>query len=111
MTRSGAAAVLALRFAWQVVASGMATLRIILAPSAAAKPGFIRLRFHPMSETGASLLGCLITLTPGTTTVDIDMDERTLSLHMLDVRSADEAVATIRGEFERYIVVLFGRPS
>jgi multisubunit Na+/H+ antiporter MnhE subunit len=65
--------------------------------------------FAPMSDTGATLLGCLITLTPGTTTVDVDMEQRFLTLHLLDGRDPETAVAGIRMDFERYIIEIFGR--
>lgn len=104
---------LALRFLMAVVVSGWQTVQVILRASGpAAEPpavGFIRMRFAPMSEQGAALLGCMISLTPGTTTIDIDMERHEMLLHMLDTSDTAGAVAGIRRDFERYLVVLFGR--
>ena len=47
-------------------------------------------------------------LTPGTTTVDIDMERGEMLLHLLDVAGAEEAVAGIRADFEPSIIRLFG---
>jgi multisubunit Na+/H+ antiporter MnhE subunit len=97
-----------MRFAVALVISGLQTLQVILFQRQAPNAGFIRMRFAPMTDTGASVLGALITLTPGTTTVDIDMDERELLLHLLDTSDAAGAVAGIRRDFEAPLVILFG---
>lgn len=108
MTRPVAAITLAVRFFLAVIRSGVQTTLTILRPDPDMKPGFIDYEFEPMTETGATLLGSLITLTPGTTTVDIDMGARRLLVHLLDTQGADSARAEIRSQFEQPIRVLFG---
>ncbi len=108
MRRMLAALVLALSFVWQLVLSGLATLRIILAPRAAAQPVLMRYEFAPMSEAGAALLASLVTLTPGSTVVDIDMATRSLLVHLLDGRDQTGAAEGIRRHFERHVQVLCG---
>jgi multisubunit Na+/H+ antiporter MnhE subunit len=49
----------------------------------------------------------MITLTPGTTTLDIDMDRREMLLHMLDARAPQQAIDAIRNDFEKYLLILF----
>ncbi len=104
---------LLLRFLLAVVVSGWQTVRVILRASGPAgeRPpvGFIRMQFAPMNEQGAALLGCMISLTPGTTTIDIDMERHEMLLHMLDTSDAQGAVTGIRHDFERYLVILFGK--
>lgn len=104
-----AAAVLAVSFVFEVVLSGLATLRVILHPGRIGHAGLVTFEFAPMSEAGAALLGVLVTLTPGTTVVDIDMARRRMLLHLLDSRDAAGAERSIRRQFERHVVVLFGR--
>jgi multicomponent K+:H+ antiporter subunit E/multicomponent Na+:H+ antiporter subunit E len=110
MNRLGLAAALLLRFLWQVLASGYATARIVLRPGPLPAAGLIRMEFAPMGEGGAALLGALVTLTPGTTVIDIDLDRREMLLHVLDLAQADAAVASIRDDFERYVERLFPAP-
>jgi multisubunit Na+/H+ antiporter MnhE subunit len=108
-SRPVAAVVLLLRFAWALLQSGLQTARVILAADADSLPSaLIRVRFAPMSPVGAALLGSLVTLTPGSTTLDIDMQRRELLLHVLDAAEPAAVVAGIRSDFERWIVVLFG---
>lgn len=108
MRRVVAAVVLAASFVWQLVLSGLATLRIILAPRTAAQPVLMRYEFSPMSEAGAALLASLVTLTPGSTVVDIDMASRSLLVHLLDGRDQAGAAEGIRRHFERHVRVLCG---
>lgn len=107
-----AAIVLLARFLKAVVISGFQTVQVILRASLGErKPppaAFLRVRFAPMSAQGASLLGCMISLTPGTTTLDIDMDKREILLHVLDASDTDALVQGIREDFEPGLVVLFG---
>lgn len=102
---------LLLRFILHCLLSGLSTARIILqrrAPPA----GFVRLHFAPMSATGAAVLGALVTLTPGSSTIDIDMEQREILLHLLDSRGAQARVASIRQAFEGDVARLFPeRPS
>ncbi|TDQ44738.1 Na+/H+ antiporter subunit E [Tepidicella xavieri] len=107
-----AAIVLLARFLKAVVISGFQTVQVILRASLGErKPppaAFLRVHFAPMSAQGASLLGCMISLTPGTTTLDIDMDKREILLHVLDASDTDALVQGIREDFEPGLVVLFG---
>jgi multisubunit Na+/H+ antiporter MnhE subunit len=65
-----------------------------------------------VDATGAAVLASLVTLTPGTTAIDIDLGRRQLLLHVLDSHAAARTVAGIRRQFERYVEVLFPeRPS
>lgn len=111
MRRIGAGALLVAIFVWQLVLSGFATLRIILAPRPAAHPALMRYPFEPLGEGGAALLASLITLTPGSTVVDIDMASRTLLVHLLDGRDEAAVAAGIRRHFERHVRVLCGSPE
>jgi len=107
-----AAVVLLARFLKAVVMSGIQTVQVIVRSSVGEKPAppaaFLRVRFAPMSPWGATLLGCMITLTPGTTTLDIDMEKRELLLHVLDASDTDAVVDGIRTDFEPGLIALFG---
>lgn len=107
MTRLLAAIELTLRFTWQVVVSGVTTARIILVPRLGANPVVARFRYAHLDERGAAILACLITLTPGTTALDVDLARQELLLHVLNGSGLPEAAASIRHEFERPLQRLF----
>ncbi len=97
---------LLLRFSWHCVLSGITTARIILQRTLP-PAGLVRLRFAPMTPTGAAVLGAMVTLTPGSSAIDIDLERGEILLHLLDIRTADAALATIRKDFEEDIRALF----
>lgn len=111
MNRFKAAILLFLRFVRAVVVSGLQTVVTILRTglqSGSAPPvALLRVGYAPMSPSGAAVLGSLVSLTPGTTTIDIDVDERELLLHVLDGSDQEGIVEGIRQEFEPYLQVLF----
>ena len=108
MIRRAAIAVsLLLRFLWQIVTSGVATAWLIVRPGARPTPALVRMPFSGLNETGAALLGCMMTLTPGTTTVDIDMARNEMLVHLLDGADPEAALASAREEFERPLRELF----
>jgi multisubunit Na+/H+ antiporter MnhE subunit len=111
MTRLLAWAGLLLRFIRAVFVSGLQTVAVILksaGPGGAPPVALVRVRFAPMNEQGAALLGSMVSLTPGTTTIDIDMERRELLLHVLDASDAEAMVAGIRRDFEPGLRTLFG---
>lgn len=111
MGKAFAAAGLALRFLAAVVVSGLQTARIVVRSrigGAGPPAAFLRIPFAPMSPRGAALLGCMVTLTPGTTTLDVDMEALELVVHVLDASDADAVVDGIRRSFEPGLVALFG---
>jgi multisubunit Na+/H+ antiporter MnhE subunit len=111
-TRTVAATVLMFRFLRAIGVSGVQTVGVILRASLGHRrpppAAFVRVRFAPMSPRGAALLGCMVTLTPGTTTIDIDMERRELLLHVLDASDTDALVQGMRRDFEPGLVALFG---
>ena len=115
MNRPIAAIVLLLRFLLAVVVSGLQTVRVILWASTSRhrqpQVAYLRMGFAPMSEAGAAILGCMISLTPGTTVIDVDMERREMLLHVLDATDTAGLIDGIRRNFERYLVVLFGRAA
>jgi len=97
---------LLLRFVWHCFLSGITTARIILqrhAPPA----GLVKMAYAPMSKPGVAVLAALVTLTPGSSAVDINLERREMLLHLLDIRTAEANIAAIRRDFEQDIRTLF----
>lgn len=94
-------------FLKDVLVSGWTTAAIILRRGEPVRPGFVRMFYGELSDTAANLLGALITLTPGTTTVDIDLQRREFLLHLLDAERAELTLASIRRDFLLPVRILF----
>jgi multisubunit Na+/H+ antiporter MnhE subunit len=107
MDRLIAAVTLVTQFVIAVVVSGITTAWSIVRPGKAPVPGLVRMKFSDLDPVGAALLGCMTTLTPGTTTVDVDMERGELLLHLLDASDPAKTVADIREQFERRMQRIF----
>jgi multicomponent Na+:H+ antiporter subunit E len=94
---------LVLVFLREFVVSVFRVAKLVLSPSLAMTPAAFR---YPLSLTGdaqITLLANLITLTPGTLTVDVTDDRTALIIHAVDCPDVDAARADIRNGFERLI--------
>ena len=98
-------------FLWQIVASGVSTAWLIVRPGSRPQPALVRMSFSGLNETGAALLGCMITLTPGTTAIDIDMERGEMLLHLLDGADPATSLASVHEDFERPLRELFPPPG
>ena len=74
----------------------------VLHPALPIDPGLVKFRTRLKSETGRTLLGNSLTLTPGHTTVDIIRDE--LYIHCIDINRPTQAIAE---KFENIIARIF----
>jgi multicomponent K+:H+ antiporter subunit E/multicomponent Na+:H+ antiporter subunit E len=101
------AAVLAAVFVGQVVVAGVSTAWSILRPGVRPQPALLRIGYEGLSPFGAAMLACLVTLTPGTTAIDLDLEGRELLLHVLDGDDARTAAEQIHRRFERRLRVVF----
>ena len=111
MNRLQALLLLLWHFASAMLISAWATSRIILVSSDAPRRSFARFAYDDLNEAGVVVLAALVTLTPGTSTVDIDPDRRELLLHVLDSEDIETILSTIRRDFLLPIRSLFGARS
>lgn len=94
-------------FLWQIVTSGVTTAWLIVRPGARPTPALVRMKFSGLDETGAALLACMMTLTPGTIAVDIDMARNEMLVHLLDGADPAAALASAHEDFEKPLRELF----
>lgn len=88
----------------QVVKSNIHVARLVLLSFADVKPRFVRIEPGLRGDHPVTLLGCSITLTPGTVTVDTD--GQWLLVHALDDTSAADLEA---GEMGRRVAEVYAR--
>jgi len=88
--------------------SGLDTAKVILFTSGHEQGGLARICYGDLNENTASLLGAMITLTPGTTLIDIDTKQRELVLHLLVIDSREETVSIIQRDFCDHLKVIDG---
>ncbi|MDC7743642.1 Na+/H+ antiporter subunit E [Rhizobium binxianense] len=86
--------------AWKVTVT-------VLSPDMQLKPGIFAFPLTVTSDFEITLLANLITLTPGTLSVDVSTDRRTLYVHALDCSDPETTKRDIANGFERKIMEAF----
>jgi multisubunit Na+/H+ antiporter MnhE subunit len=108
MNRASAIVVLIWRFVSAMLVSAWMTSRTILMHSDAPDRGFARFAYGDLDEAGVMVLAGLVTLTPGTSTIDIDTERQELLLHVLDTRDIETVLDGLRRDFLLPLRSLFG---
>ncbi|MFO8235605.1 MAG: Na+/H+ antiporter subunit E [Bacteroidales bacterium] len=95
-------------FLYELIKSNLDVARRILTPTLPINPGIVEVKTKLKSKMGKMILANSITLTPGTLTIDIQDD--TLYIHWIDVKSDDinEATKQIVRKFEKYLEKIYG---
>jgi multicomponent Na+:H+ antiporter subunit E len=81
-------------FLVELVRSTVDTMRAILRGPDRLTPRILAVPLDVQSPSGITLFANMVTLTPGTTSLDVSADQRTLYVHCLD---APDPTATIAG--------------
>lgn len=90
--------------AWKMIASNLHVARLVLSPGLPIEPRFVELRPGVRGPHALTLLGCSITLTPGT--VSVELDPERLLVHTLDAASIDLITS---GELARRVAHVYGQ--
>ena len=71
------------------------------------EPAVVAIPLDITSDGEILLLSMLINITPGSVTIDLSDDRRTLYVHVMHMHSADETRREIKQGFERRVKLLF----
>jgi multicomponent Na+:H+ antiporter subunit E len=95
-------------FVAELVRANLVMMRYVYSPRIDIKPGVVKVKTRLKTPLGRLALANSIALTPGSLVLDIEDD--TLFVHWLDVRTIDpdEATRIIAGPFEGYLEKVFG---
>ncbi|WP_017379710.1 Na+/H+ antiporter subunit E [Paenisporosarcina sp. TG-14] len=95
---------LSLMFFKELIMANIQVLFLILQPKLSIKPAIFALPTILEKDWEITLLSSLISLTPGTLVIDVSEDSKTIYIHALDYRDADEAIDSIKNTFEKAIL-------
>lgn len=102
MTRAVLGLQLLGRFVVELVIANLEQARLVLSWPIRVEPRWVRFETCLRSQTARTLLGALISLTPGTLTCDLQ--QQVLWIHALNASSDEEALTRIRERFETLLV-------
>ncbi|WP_417667411.1 Na+/H+ antiporter subunit E [Roseibium sp.] len=106
-TRSGKAISLAVLFIYELILSAWRVAMIVIQPKINLQPGIIAYPLTVDRDFEITMLANLITLTPGTLSVDVSEDRKTLYVHCIDVPDPQATIDDIKNGFERKILEVF----
>nr|WP_210382262.1 Na+/H+ antiporter subunit E [Jiella sonneratiae] len=96
-----------LLFVKELLLSAWRVAVVVLSPKMDLTPGVFAYRLKVDRDFEITLLANLITLTPGTLSVDVSEDRSTLYVHAIDCSDPDSTRADIASGFERKILEAF----
>lgn len=99
-----------LRFLWfsvkEIVLANIALARVLLAPKLRLNPAIVAIPLEPQSPWPITTLANLITLTPGTITLDVSPDGSEIYVHNIVLGDEAEFVDSIK-YYERRVLEVF----
>lgn len=107
LRRARLATGLAALFLYELALSAVRVFAIVMRPDMNIKPAVFSYPLTVDRDFEITLLANLITLTPGTLSVDVSEDRNTLFVHVIDGVDVDATIADIRDGFERKIMETF----
>lgn len=102
---SKAASYLGWNFFKAAIQSGFSTGRLILWMPKDLQSGLCRMHYQELDGYPLALLGMMITLTPGTTMVDLDRNSQTMTLHLLNIADKEQIFAQIEQQYICHLAV------
>jgi multicomponent Na+:H+ antiporter subunit E len=97
---------LALYFVWELVLSNVRVAYDVLSPRPKISPGVVGVRLDARTDMEITLLANLITLTPGTMSLDVSPDRRVLYVHGMYIDDRDAFERDIKQGFERRVLAV-----
>jgi multicomponent Na+:H+ antiporter subunit E len=91
-------------FAWEVVQANMRVAMDVLIPHPRMTPGIVAIPLDAKTDAEITLLANLITLTPGTLSLDVSSDRRVLYIHAMYIDDIEEFRKGIKDGLERRLL-------
>jgi multicomponent Na+:H+ antiporter subunit E len=93
-------------FAGQLVLSSLRVAFDILTPRHRARPGIVAVPLEARSDAEITLLANLVSLTPGSLSLDVSADRSTLFVHVMFLDDPETCRSDIKQGFERRVLDL-----
>lgn len=98
---------LVLFFHWELLLASLRVAYDVVTPRHNMQPAVIAIPLDVQSDVEITLLANMITLTPGTLSLDVSADRKTLYIHSMFVEDCDEERREIKEGFEKRLIEVF----
>ncbi|WP_439121762.1 Na+/H+ antiporter subunit E [Marivita sp.] len=95
---------LIIMFHYELIVSSFAVAMDVLTPKHRARPAIIEVPLDVTSDTGILLVTNLISLTPGTLSLDVSEDRKTLLVHAMFADDHDALRKSLKDGMERWVI-------
>jgi multicomponent Na+:H+ antiporter subunit E len=93
---------------WEIVLANITVVRhVLLTPRAMLRPGIVAVPLDLKTDTEIAMLANLITLTPGTLSLDVSDDHKTLFVHAIEVDDPEAFRTLTKQGFEKAVHEVF----
>lgn len=106
--RVGKALALAVVFLYDLLVANLVVAGYVLGLRGPIRPAFVEVPLDGASDDVATLLAGMVTLTPGSVSVDIDRARRVLLVHLLVSDDPAAAAALIKARYEAPLREIYG---
>jgi multicomponent Na+:H+ antiporter subunit E len=102
---------LAAFFAWELLLANVRVALDVIRPRAQIRPAVVAIPLDVTRDVEILLLSMLINITPGSVTIDLSDDRRTLYVHVMHMTTPENSRREIKQGFERRVKRVFGSES
>jgi len=93
-------------FLWELLKANLRVAADVIAPRARMRPGVIAIPLDASTDTEITVLASLVGLTPGSLSLDVSADRRTLYVHTMHLDDPDAVRREIKDGFERRLLAV-----
>lgn len=94
-------------YVWELIKANFRVALSVMLPRERLRPAIIAIPLEVATLDQVTVLANLITLTPGTLSLDVSDDRRVLYVHTMDLTSPDEFRREIKERYERRVMEVF----
>ncbi len=91
-------------FLYELVKANIQVAIDVMTPNFFMKPGIVRIPLDAKSDLEITLLANLITLTPGTCSLDVSADRKVLYVHAMYINDKEKFINDIKNGFEKKLL-------
>ena len=93
-------------YVYEVVRSNLRVAIDVVMPTSRAQPGVVAVPLEARTDAEITLLANLITMTPGSLSIDVSDDRSVIYVHSMFIDDPEAFRRTIKDEFERRVLEL-----
>lgn len=91
-------------FIWELIIANLRLAYDLLTPGTDIEPRIIAMPLSAKTDAAITVVASLITLTPGTLSVDVSKDKKTLYIHAMYAKDEAALIKELKNGFERRVL-------